>query len=63
MSMMDLFTQEEASEALMSAEATKIEFMHEIEQLNIIIFLLAYFLKTGEALDPLVFGIEDPEES
>jgi len=63
MGMMDLYTEEQAAEALADAQETKRAFYKEIESINEVIFLLTYYLATGEALDPAVFGIEpDGEE-
>lgn len=63
MDMMDLYNMEEASAALDEAVQTKVELMNEIEKLNSIIFILTYYLETGEPLDPEPFGIEEyPEE-
>ena len=62
MDMMDLYNLEEAQAALDEAVQTKVEFMNQIEELNKMIFILTHFIKTGEPLDPAVFGIEDPEE-
>lgn len=62
MGMLDLYNEEQAKEALEDAEATKKEFLKEIETINTMIFILNYFLKTGDALDPEAFGLEDLEE-
>ena len=62
MGMMDLYTAEQAAEALDDAIKTKAAYVEEIEGLNGIIFLLKYFLATGECLDPEVVGIPEPEE-
>jgi hypothetical protein len=62
MDMMDYYTEEEARSALDVALATKQEFFKEIENLNKVIFLLEYYLATGDALDPAAFGIEEPED-
>lgn len=62
MDMMDLYNMEEAQAALDEALETKVEFLNQIEELNKMIFILTYFLQTGEPLDPAAFGIEDPEE-
>ena len=62
MSMMDLYTQEEAIQAIEEARATKKALMDEVEKLNNMIFLLQYFLATGEAIDPMIYGIEPDEE-
>ena len=62
MSMMDLFTREQAIEALEEAEATKQEFLKELDNVNNMIFILRYYLETGEALDPAVYGFEEPED-
>jgi len=62
MGMMDLYTEEQATEALDDAIEAKKVYMEEIEGLNSVIFLLKYFLATGECLDPAVVGIPEPEE-
>jgi hypothetical protein len=62
MGMIDLYNTEQAAEALDDAVATREEFLKQIEELDTIIFILKYFLATGDPLDPAVFGIEDPEE-
>lgn len=59
MGMMDLYSVEQAEEALEESIAARKEFIKEIEMLDTMIFLLKYFLATGEPLDPAVFGIED----
>ena len=62
MGMLDLYNEEQAKEALEDAINTRREFMLQIEELNTMIFILTYFLETGDPLDPSAFGIEDPEE-
>lgn len=62
MGMIDLYTEEQAEEALEDAEATKKEFFREIESINNIIFYLRYYLATGDALDPSAIGIKKEEE-
>ena len=61
MGMMDLYTNEQAEEALEDSIATRKEFIKELETIDTIIFMLKYYLATGDALDPEVFGIEDLE--
>ena len=62
MSMMDLYTHEQALEALEEAEATKQLLTRELDKINIMIIFLQYYLNTGEALDPEALGIEPPTE-
>jgi len=62
MGMLDLYNEEQAREARDQAVETRKEFIKQIEELDIIIFILTYFLETGEPLDPAAFGIEDTEE-
>jgi hypothetical protein len=62
MDMIDFYNQEQALEALEEARETKKTFLAEIEKLDQMIFILEYFLNTGDALDPAAFGFEDPEE-
>ncbi len=59
MSMMDLYTLEQAKEALEGAIQTKKEFLKEIEELNTMIFILKYYIATGDGLDPAALGLED----
>lgn len=61
MSMMDLYTKEQAKEALVGAIETKEKFLKEIHMLDTMIFILQYYIATGDGLDPNVFGIEDLE--
>ena len=60
MSMMDLYTKEKVAEELKKALALKKEFTEETHKLDNYIFVLKYYLGTGESLDPDV--IEIPEE-
>jgi hypothetical protein len=62
MDMMDFYTEEQAKEALEDAINTKKEFVLQLEELNTIIFILTYFLETGDPLDPAAFGFEEEEE-
>ena len=62
MDMTEFYNREQALEALEEARDTKKIFMAEIEKLDQMIFILEYYLNTGEALDPAAFGIDDPEE-
>ena len=59
MGMMNLYTEEQAEEALEESIVTRKKFIEELETLDTIIFMLKYYLATGDALDPEVFGIED----
>ena len=59
MGMMDLYTEEQAAEALEESIKTKKEFLKEIETLDTMIFILKYFLATGDPLDPAAFDLED----
>jgi len=61
MSMMDLYTLEQAKEALEDAEETKKEFFKQIEELNIMIFILKYYIATGDGLEPSAFDLEGLE--
>ena len=61
MSMMDLYTLEQAKEALEDAKETKKEFFKQIEELNIMIFILKYYITTGDGLEPSAFDLEDLE--
>jgi len=61
MGMMDLYTKEEAAQALEETLETKVEFLKEIEKLDTMIFILKYYLATGDPLDPEAFDIEDLE--
>ena len=60
MGMIDLYTQERVTEELKKALALKEEFADETYKLDNYIFVLKYYLATGESLDPDV--IEIPEE-
>ena len=61
MGMMDLYTEEQAAQALAESIENRKEFMKEIETLDTMIFILKYFLATGDPLDPAAFDLEDPE--
>jgi hypothetical protein len=61
MSMMDLYTTEQATQALVGAIETKKLLVKEIETLDVMIFILKYYLATGDPLDPVALGIEDFE--
>jgi hypothetical protein len=61
MSMMDFLNNEQAKEALEDSYRYREELTKELEKINIIIFILRYFLETGEAIDLRAFGYE-PEE-
>jgi len=58
MGMMDLYTEERAAEALAESIETKKEFLKEIEKLDAMIFILKYYLATGDPLDAEAFDIE-----
>jgi hypothetical protein len=60
MDMMDLFKQEEIEAALEQANKTKAVFYNEIRKLDNLIFIIEYYLKSGEAINPDY--IELPEE-
>ena len=61
MSMIDFLNKEQAKEALEDSYKYKEELLLELEKINVIIFILRYFLETGEAIDLRAFGYE-PEE-
>lgn len=61
MSMLDFYTKEQAIEAFEDSKRLKAELQAEIERIDTCMFLLRYYIETGDALDPEVFGIE-PEE-
>jgi len=61
MSMMDYLNNEQAKEALDDSHRYRDELLLELEKINVIIFILRYFLETGEAIDLRAFGYE-PEE-
>jgi len=61
MSMMDFYTMEQAEEALVDSIETRKQFIEEIGKLDTMIFILRYYIATGDPLDPAAFGIEDPE--
>lgn len=63
MSMIEFYENDEvAREAMTEALKMKEHFVKELELLDSMIFLLKYYLATGEGLDPEVFGIQNPEE-
>lgn len=62
MGMMDLYSKEQAIEALEEVEGRKKLFVEEIQSLDTMIFILKYYLVTGDGLKPEAFGFEDPEE-
>lgn len=61
MSILDFYNKEEAIGAIEESEALKKELLKEIKKLDTCIFILKYFIETGESLDPEVFGIK-PED-
>lgn len=61
MSMMDLYTLEQAKEALEGAIEAKKEFLKEVEDLDTMIFILKYYIATGDGLEPSAFGLLDLE--
>jgi hypothetical protein len=60
MDMMDLFKQEEIEAALEQAYKTRKAFYNEIRKLDNLIFIIEYYMKSGEAVNPDY--IELPEE-
>jgi hypothetical protein len=60
MGMIDFYSHEQVSGALTVALELKEEFTEETHKLDNYIFVLKYYLATGESLDPNV--IELPEE-
>ena len=60
MSMMDMYTREQAEEAIEEALRVKREILEEVRKLDNYIFFMDYYLKTGEALD--TEAIDLPEE-
>ena len=60
MGMMDHYTYERVTEELEKALSLKEEFTEETHKLDNYIFVLKYYLATGESLDPDV--IEIPED-
>lgn len=60
MGMIDFYSHEQVSSALTVALELKEEFIEETHKLDNYIFVLKYYLATGESLDPNV--IELPEE-
>lgn len=61
MRMMDLYSLEEAKGAIEDSIEMRKKFVEEIETLDTYIFMLKYYVATGEPLDPTAFGLEDPE--
>ena len=39
------------------------EYLNEIKMLDSMAFILMYYIKTGEMMDPEVFGIEPPDDT
>lgn len=62
MSFMDFYNNESADMALGEVLAAKQEFLNEIKTLDTMAFILKYYIETGEMLDPIIFGIEPPED-
>ena len=62
MSFMDFYNEKNAEMALEEVLAAKEEYLKAIQTLDTYAFLLKYYIKTGEMMDPSVFGIEEPEE-
>jgi len=61
MSMMDLYKLEQVEEALSDSMKTREGFLKEIAKLDIYIFILKYYIATGDALEPGAFGLDDLE--
>lgn len=62
MSMMDLYKHEQAIEAMKEAKETKAQLVEYMDELNSLMFILTYYIETGEALNPEVYGIKPNEE-
>jgi len=61
MGMMDLYTEERVTEALADSIKAKEALLKEIEKIDAMIFILKYYLATGDPLDAAAFDIEDLE--
>lgn len=59
MSMMDFYDNKSADIALEEVLAAKQEFLVQMKTLDIMEFILRYYLETGEMLNPSVFGLEE----
>ena len=59
--MMELYTEDEAANALDEALETKAQIIDMLEKLNNYIFFLKYFLNTGEALNPDVIDLPEDD--
>jgi len=62
MGMMELFSQEQAEEALQDAIRTRAAFVEEMQKLDNLIFFLKYYLNTGEALNIDVIDLPGEED-
>lgn len=61
-SIKDFFNREEAEIAYHQALAAREHIYDKLNQINMLLFYLEYFLKTGEPLDPAVLGVPNPED-
>ena len=62
-SFMDFYNSKNAEIALSEVLAAKQEYLNEIKMLDSMAFILMYYIKTGEMMDPEVFGIEPPDDT
>lgn len=61
-SIKDFFNREEAEIAYHQAIAAREHIYERLNEINMLLFYLEYFLKTGEPLDPAVLGVPNPDE-
>lgn len=62
MSMVDFFTREEAIEALEMTKKTRKAFLAEVKKYDNLIFVLEYYLNTGEGLQTDFLDLPGKEE-
>lgn len=61
-SIKDYFEEQNLEEALEQAKAAREECELRMRQIDQIIVLLEYYVRTGNMLDPADFGIAPPED-
>ena len=62
MSMMDFYDGKSAEIALEEVLAARQEFLNSVKEMDTMAFILRYYIKTGEFLDPSVYGLPEPKE-
>jgi hypothetical protein len=62
MDYLEELTKEEVSEQLVIAMETKELFENKLRELNLVILVLNYYLRTGVVLEPWAIGLNIEEE-